>query len=115
MKVLLSVIFAAGLISHGEGISCYQCMNLRGVTPDRIPIGMNYGTGYEAGSLSKTFRDVCLSEVGVPDTDTCMSMEMRINGSISMIVRECVTLRDLGGAGCSAGQEPFRGVLWYLI
>ncbi|OXA40826.1 uncharacterized protein LOC118439227 [Folsomia candida] len=108
--VLLFVVLAAAFISSGEGLSCYQCFNLRGVTPDRLPPGFNFGAGCETGSLSDSFRAPCDSA-----EDACVSMEMKVNDSISLIVRECVLLSVAGSSGCSKPEGSLQGVIWQMI
>ncbi|XP_021965696.1 uncharacterized protein LOC110860891 [Folsomia candida] len=114
MKGLSLLIFLAGFVSRGEGISCYQCLNLRGVTQDRPFPGVAYGPGCEAGNLDKDFLAPCEAEPGNAPLDSCYDMEMVMN-NVTIIVRECGNLEELGGVRCFAADQRVRGTLWTVL
>ncbi|OXA46099.1 uncharacterized protein LOC110856612 [Folsomia candida] len=116
MKGLSFLIFLAGFISRGEGISCYQCLNFRGVTPDMTFPAFGYGPGCEADSLSTAFIAPCVvSDPEDPPLDACLNVEMVLDNNITIIARTCANLEQLGGAKCAVSDEFVRDGLWLAL
>ncbi|OXA46101.1 hypothetical protein Fcan01_18989 [Folsomia candida] len=88
------------------GISCYKCLNLRGITPDKPFPGMLYGPGCEAGNLDKDFLAPCVADPSEPSLDSCYDMEMVLNNA-----ENAGTLKSWAGSGASLVQLV-RGTLW---
>lgn len=88
------------------GISCYKCLNLRGITPDKPFPGMLYGPGCEAGNLDKDFLAPCVADPSEPSLDSCYDMEMVLNNA-----ENAGTLKSWAGSGASllinVFEEPF--------